>query len=91
MKLFPNFTRHHLITYTNLIELYPGFQRVFFLLFAVKIERRSHDRDEGEKNPSGHGNYEPRFHAILKQDSSPNRFFVGSFCFRNLTCLHVEQ
>ena len=30
---------------------YPGCQRVFFLLFAVKIERQSRDCDEWEKNP----------------------------------------
>jgi len=34
----------------------------FPLLFAVKIERRSRDRDEREKKPSGHGSYEPHFH-----------------------------
>ena len=43
------------------------------------------------KKPSGQGSYEPHFHAILKQDSSPNRFFVGSVCFGNLTCHHVGQ
>ena len=43
------------------------------------------------KKPSGHGSYEPHFHVILKQDSWPNRFFVGSVCFRNLICLHVGQ
>ena len=45
----------------------------------------------GEKKPSGHGSYEPHFHAISKQDSLPNRFLVGSVCLRNLTCLHVGQ
>ena len=29
--------------------LYPGCQRVFFLLFAAKIERRSHDLNKREK------------------------------------------
>ena len=29
------------------------------------------------KKPSGHGSYGPHFHAILKQDSSPIRFFGG--------------
>ena len=32
----------------------------------------------GKKNPSDHGSNEPHFHEILKQDSSPNRFCVGS-------------
>ena len=68
-----------------------GARGFFFLLFAAIIERRSRDCDEREKEPSGHGSYESHFHAILKQDSSPNRFFVGSVCFRNLTCLHVGQ
>ena len=29
--------------------------------------------------------------SLLKQDNSPNRFFVGSVCFRNWTCLHEGQ
>ena len=32
-----------------------------------------------------------KVHATLKQDSLPIRFFVGSVCFRNLTCLHATQ
>ena len=36
---------------------YPGCQRVFFLLFAVKIERQSRDSDEWEKNPSTDDNF----------------------------------
>ena len=40
----------------------PWVPEVFFLSFAAKIERRSLDRDEREKNPSGHGSYEPHFH-----------------------------
>ena len=32
----------------------PWVPEVFFLSFAAKIERRSLDRDEREKNPSGH-------------------------------------
>ena len=35
--------------------------------------------------------YEPHFHAILKQDSLPNQFFVGSVCFRNLSCMHEGE
>ena len=69
---------------------YPGWQRVFFLLLAAK-QRRSRDRVTSGKKTSGHGSYEPHFHVILKQDSWSNRFFVGSVCFRNLTCLQVGQ
>ena len=58
----------------------------FFLLFAAKIERR-----RVGVTARSHGSYEPHFHAILKQDSLPNRFLVGSVCLRNLTCLHVGQ
>ena len=34
---------------TFCLFIYPGCQRFFFLLFAVKIERPSRDRDEREK------------------------------------------
>ena len=70
---------------------YPGCQRVFFPVVGCEIKRWSRDRVASGKKPSGHGSYEPYFHAILKQDSWPSRFFVGSVCFRNLTCLHVGQ
>ena len=41
---------------------------IFFLFFLAKIEGRSRDREEREKKSSSHGNYEPHFHAIWKQD-----------------------
>ena len=59
---------------------------VFSLLFGTKPRSW-----RAGKNSSGHGSYEPHFDAILKQDSSPSRFFVGSVCFGNLTSLHVGQ
>ena len=40
----------HIVQRRKLVR-YPGCQRVFFLLFAAKIKRRSRDRDEREKNP----------------------------------------
>ena len=53
---------------------YPGCQRVFFL---------SGDRDpaEREKKTSGHGSYKPHFHAILKTNTTPNRFLRDLFAF----------
>ena len=68
--------------------VYPGCQKFFF--FPV-VCGKNWVATSGRKKPSGHGSYEPHFHAILKQDSLPNRFLVGSVCLRNLTCLHVGQ
>ena len=60
----------------------------FFFLFCGDSERRSRDR-ERTKKPSCHGRYELHFHANSRNDSLPNRFYVVSVCFRNLTCLRV--
>ena len=61
----------------------------FFVLSCGDNERRTRDRERAKKKSSGHGRYEPHFHANSRQDSLPNRFYVGSVCFRNLTCLRV--
>ena len=34
-----------------------------------------------EKKPSGRGSYKPHFHAILKPNTSPNRFLQDQFAF----------
>ena len=62
----------------------------FFPVVGCETAAEPRSGNEREK-PSGHGSYEPHFHVILKQDGWPNRFFVGSVCFRNLICLNVGQ
>ena len=34
-----------------------------------------------KQNPSGRGSYKPHFHAILKPNTSPNRFLRDRFAF----------
>ena len=36
-----------------------------------------------KKKTSGRGSYKPHFDAVLKPNTSPNRFFAGSICFCN--------
>ena len=62
----------------------------FFPVVGCETAAEPRSGNEREK-PSGHGSYEPHFHVILKQDGWPNRFFVGSVCFRNLICLNVGK
>ena len=71
--------------------VYPGCQKFFSCCLRQKLSGEATIVTSGRKKPSGHGSYKPHFHAILKQDSLPNRFLVGSVCLRNLTCLHVGQ
>ena len=52
--------------------------------WSCDCEWRSHDRDPAErekKKPSGRGSYKPHFHAILKPNTSPNRFLRDLFAF----------
>ena len=58
--------------------------RGFFFFFrseAAIVSGEAANPAKREKNPSGRGSYKPHFHAILKPNTSPNRFLRDRFAF----------
>ena len=61
---------------------YPGCQRVFSLLAKLRLwAAKPLILPREKKNPSGRSSYKPHFHAILKPNTSPNRFLWHRFAF----------
>ena len=65
------------------VACYPGCQSVFFRSEAAIVSGKAAIviLPREKKKPSGRGSYKPHFHAILKPNTSPNRFLRDRFAF----------
>ena len=58
-----------------------GARGFFFRSEVAIVSGEAADPAKREKKPSGRGSYKPHFHAILKPNTSPNRFLRDRFAF----------
>ena len=65
-----------------------GARGFFLFCFAAKVSGEAAIVNERKKTPLVTAGM--NLHANSRQDSLPKRFYVGSVCFRNLTCLRVD-
>ena len=63
-------------------ESLPWARGVFFFIAKLRFSAaKPLILPREKKNPSGRGSYKPHFHAILKPNTSPNRFLRDRFAF----------